>query len=139
MKPIMTPENIEVVLRIAKEGGTRNDVQEALGLSKGMARVLVERCVRDNLIGQMAAGCHQPYRLTPRWSDSQEKDWWDTEPTEEQKKTSWKELVRGVGRRSVFRTLERIDHVLCERTRRKDDASHHHHHFPRSVQMVRCC
>jgi hypothetical protein len=95
VKPVMTPENIEVVLRIAKEGGTRNDVQEALGLSKGMARVLVERCVRDNLIGQMAAGCHKPYRLTPRWSEPEVKDWWDTEPTEEQKKPTGKNWFEG--------------------------------------------
>jgi hypothetical protein len=95
MKHALTPERIEVVRRIAKEGGTRVDVQNALGISKGAARVLVEQCIRDNLIGCVPAKQRQPYRLVPHWSEEREVDWWDKEDVEEQKKPKNKNWFEG--------------------------------------------
>jgi hypothetical protein len=88
MKHVVTPERIKVVLRIAKEGGTRNDVQEALGITKDAARVLVEQCMRDKLITAVRKGLRQPAKLAPikRWSPDQD---------EEQKKPTGRNWFEG--------------------------------------------
>jgi hypothetical protein len=90
----MTQERIEVVLRVARQGGTKKDVQEALGETKDAARILVEKCVRENLVVLKTAGCRQPYRLSPVQSEPKEVDWWDKEP-EEQKKPVGKNWFEG--------------------------------------------
>jgi len=105
MQLIMTPERIETVRRIAEIGGTRKDVENALGLSKGATCVLIQHCVEQRVIATPRKQYHQPHKLALPWSEPEivaapavepeVKDWWDTEPAEEQKKSTGKNWFEG--------------------------------------------